>query len=105
MEEHKGPAPVQIPAAAWKAKYQSKREQFDFLTICCKAWLSSYETVTMYFLKDFFAGKKKCKDVMKCLTSFSVIKCDQVKIIFVPQYESLSLERVLKKAREWPEVW
>ena len=59
----------------------------------------------MYFLKDLIDGKKKCKDILESLTPFAVIKCDQVKVIFVPQYESLSMERVLDKAREWPEVW
>ena len=35
----------------------------------------------------------------------AVIKCDQVKVMFVPQYESLSLERILNQARKWQIVW
>ena len=61
MEEIKHDAPVQIVATAWSSKYASKREQFDFLTTKVKAWLSSYDTVTVYFLKDLISGKKKCK--------------------------------------------
>jgi hypothetical protein len=39
--------PVRIPAAEWQSKYKSKKEQFEFLTVQCKAWLSSYDTVTI----------------------------------------------------------
>lgn len=28
-----------------------------------------------------------------------------MKVKFVPQYESLSLERIFEKARDWPQVW
>ena len=52
---------VSIPAAEFKAKYNSKKECFYFLSVDCKAYLSSYETVTIYFLKDLIAGTKKCK--------------------------------------------
>ena len=38
---------VRIPATEWQSKYKSKREQFEFLTVQCKAWLSSYDTVTI----------------------------------------------------------
>ena len=40
-----------ITAAEFAAKYKGKRECFNFLTVACKAYLSSYETVTIYFLK------------------------------------------------------
>ena len=32
------------------------------------------------------------------------IKCDQVKVLYVPQYERLNIERILNKIREYPEV-
>lgn len=60
-EEEKGAGAVRISASAWAAKFKSKKEIFDFLTTTCKAWLSSYETVTVYFCKDLVGGKKKCK--------------------------------------------
>ncbi len=33
------------------------------------------------------------------------IKCDKGKFMFVPQYESLSIERIKEKADDWPAVW
>ena len=51
---------VNITAAEFRAKYNSKKECFFFLSVDCKAYLSSYETVTIYFLKELIAGKKKC---------------------------------------------
>ena len=43
------------------SKYRSKREVFNFLTIDVKAYLPSYDTVTIYFLRDIVMGSKKCK--------------------------------------------
>ena len=61
MEESKGDGRVRIPAVEWQSKYKSKKENFEFLTVHCKAWLSSYDTVTIYFCKDLVSGKKSCK--------------------------------------------
>lgn len=61
MEEEKGKDVVRIPAAQFQAKYRSKREVFDFLTVQLRAWLPSYDTVTIYFCKDIISGRKKCK--------------------------------------------
>jgi len=55
------PQKVAITAAEFRAKYNSKKECFNFLSVDCKAYLSSYETVTIYFLKDLVSGKKKCR--------------------------------------------
>ena len=52
---------VTITAQEFRAKYNSKKECFNFLSVDCKAYLSSFETVTIYFLKDLIAGQKKCK--------------------------------------------
>ena len=38
------PVPTQVTAAAFAAKYRSKKECFEFLTVGCKAYLSSYPT-------------------------------------------------------------
>ena len=43
------------------SKFRSKREVFNFLTIDVKAYLPSYDTVTIYFLRDIVRGEKKCK--------------------------------------------
>ena len=33
------------------------------------------------------------------------MKCEDVKVIFVPYYETLSLKEVFKKAKAWEEVF
>ena len=40
--------PVRVTAQAFSAKYKSKKECFNLLTVKCRAYLSSYETVTVY---------------------------------------------------------
>ena len=61
MSQHVLNAKVSLTASEFRAKFNSKKECFNFLTVNCKAYLSSYETVTIYFLKDLIAGRKKCK--------------------------------------------
>ena len=46
----------QVTATAFAAKYKSKREVFNFLTMDVKAYLPSYDTVSIYFLKDLVSG-------------------------------------------------
>ena len=55
------PQPVRITAKEFAAKFSTKRECFTFLAIDCKAYLPAYDTITIYFLKDLIAGRKKCK--------------------------------------------
>ena len=51
----------QITATSFAAKYKSKREVYNFLTIDVKAYLPSYDTISIYFLKDLVSGQKKSK--------------------------------------------
>jgi len=73
-----------VTAAEFAAKYKSKRECFNFLTVACKAYLSSYETVTIYFLK----GKcplltvTACADIVAGRRKF--VKCDDVRYLYLP---------------------
>mgnify|MGYP002836981962 CR=1 FL=1 len=39
------------------AKYKSKREVYTFLTIDGNAYLSAFDTLTVYFLKDLVSGQ------------------------------------------------
>ena len=94
----------QVSAKEFSAKYQSKRECFQFLTVTSKAYLSAHETVTTYFLKDLINGKKQCKCPSSSLTLRADIKCDRVKVFFVPQYEGLTCETILGLRRWHPEV-
>ncbi len=52
---------VKVNAASFAAKYRSKTECYSFMTVKAKAYLPSYETITLYFLRDLMAGKTKCK--------------------------------------------
>ena len=54
-------APVRVNAALVASKYRSKPECYSFLTVKCKAYLPSHETVTIYFLRDLIQGTSKCK--------------------------------------------
>ena len=47
-----------ITAAAFGAKFRSKREIYQFLTMDVKAYLPDCDNVTIYFLKDMMTGKK-----------------------------------------------
>ena len=51
----------QVTATSFAAKYKSKREVFNFLTMDVKAYLPAYDTISIYFLKDLVSGKKKSK--------------------------------------------
>ena len=96
---------MQIPAASFAAKYKSKKEIFNFLTVQANAYLSSYETVTIYFCRDLISGKKKSKQGNFKLTAVIVLPNHAVSVAFVPQYESLSRECILDRALAWKEVW
>ena len=48
-----------ITAAAFGAKFRSKREIYQFLTMDVKAYLPDCDNVTIYFLKDIMHGKKR----------------------------------------------
>ena len=52
---------TQISAQAFAAKFKSKREVYNLLTVDCKAYLPQYETITIYFLRDMVGGQKKCE--------------------------------------------
>ena len=45
---------AQLLAKQFQAKFSTKRECFNFLTIDCKAYLPHYSTVTIYFVSCFF---------------------------------------------------
>ena len=53
--------PNKITTQQFSAKFRSKKEVYYFLTYECNAYLPSYKTISIYFLKDLIRGKKKCK--------------------------------------------
>ena len=52
-------AKVNVDAQAFGAKFQSKREVYRFLTHDCQAYLSSFETMTIYHMADLAAGRRR----------------------------------------------
>ena len=63
-----------ISTAAFSAKFRSKSEVYQFLTIDVGAVLPPKECVTTYFLKDLVMGRKKCKYIFERADSSVVIK-------------------------------
>ena len=93
-----------VTAAAFGAKFRSKREIYVFLTVDVKAYLCSCDCLTVYFLKDLVTGKRKCKDAFSVNILRADIKCDAVKVLYAPHYENLSIERILEQARKNPVI-
>ena len=93
-----------ITAQELAAKAQSKREIYNFLAIDARAYLPDSTLVTIYFLKgkyrltpmtsrvDLVAGKKK------------FVPCNDVRYLFMPQYDNCSIKAVLEQAANYPEV-
>ena len=55
------PQKVQISAKEFAAKYKSKYEVYRFMTVDSQFYLSPYNTVSIYFLRDLASGAKKRK--------------------------------------------
>jgi hypothetical protein len=55
-------------------------EVYRFLSSEVRAYLPSYETVTVWHLRDLAMGVK------------NIIKCDDIKVIDVPQFEGLAIQ-------------
>ena len=47
-----------VSAKEFSAKYQSKREIYNFLACDVGVYLPPYANVTIYYLKDLMAGRK-----------------------------------------------
>lgn len=61
FEEEQAAQRVQVSAKEFASKFKSKYEIYCFLTVEAKCYLSPYNTVSIYFLKDLASGKKPCK--------------------------------------------
>ena len=53
------PQKREVTAAAFGAKFRSKREIYVFLTVDARAYLCNCDNLTIYFLKDIVTGKRK----------------------------------------------
>ena len=77
---------VPVNAQSFGAKYQSKREVYRFLTHDCGAYLSSYQTMTIFHLKDLIAGSRKR------------LKAIDIKVITVPHFKGLKVDTMFEWA-------
>ena len=66
--------------------------RYHFATVECRAYLPAYENVTIYFLKQLVAGKKK------------FLHADRVQHLSVPHYEGLDLREFFAQAAQHPET-
>lgn len=81
---------VKVVAKEFGAKFKSKRECYHFLSHECGLYLSSYDTMTIYHLRDIGAGlrtKIYGKDVVH---------------LSVPYYEGLTIKEFMEYAVEHP---
>ena len=62
----------------FSAKFPTKGDVWRFLATEACVYLPPYATVTIWHLKDLASGLKR------------KIYCDDVKVIYVPQYETVS---------------
>ena len=81
-----------INAQSFGAKFQSKREVWRFLSHDCGCYLSSYDTMTIYHLKELMAGSR------------TRIKAKLVKHITVPHFDGLKVEAMFDWAARHPDV-
>ena len=72
-----------MPQAEFAARFRSKGECYTFLTQDVKAYCPPKDTVTTLYLRDMAMGRKR------------YIRCDNIRHLFVPHYESLSLEKII----------
>ena len=53
-----------LSAKTFAAKFRSKKEVWNFLTIDCGAYLPPMENITIYHMKDLVSGKKKVRNLI-----------------------------------------
>ena len=71
-----------VTSAAFAAKFRSKREVYQFLSVDVKAYLPPLDNVTIYFLKDILMRKKRR------------LNNADIETIHMLHYKCLSLEKV-----------
>ena len=67
-------------------------EVYRFLSSEVRAYLPSYETVTIWHLRDLAMGVK------------TIINCDDIKVIDIPQFEGLTIQDIFAFAQNDREV-
>ena len=75
---------MRITAKDFASKMRNKQEVYHFLTHEVGAYLPSYDTVTVWHMRDLVSGKRLR------------IKAKEIKHLNVPQYEDLKIEEFFK---------
>ena len=83
---------VKVTAQEFSAVASSKQEVYRFLATEVGAYLDSYNTMTVWHLRDIMAGKRK------------MIKSKDIKHLHVPLFEGLSTRDILDWAKQYQEV-
>jgi len=83
---------VKVTAKDFAAKMRNKQEVYHFLTHEVGAYLSSYDTMTVWHMRDLVSGKRRR------------IKAKEIKHLNVPQYEGLKIETFFEFAKQYPGV-
>ena len=65
---------------------------FEILKMDVCAYLPPYDNVTIYHMRDLVAGDKK------------IIRADGIKTLHVPQYENLTIKKILEQAKNVPAI-
>ena len=55
---------MEVSVKLFSAKYNSKREVYNFLAVDVGVYLPHFDQITIYFLKDLAHGKKKRRCLM-----------------------------------------
>ena len=85
-------ANVHVGAKQFGSKFKDKRETYHFLSHECGLYLSSYDTMTIWHLRDLVAGTR------------TKIKGKDVFYLNVPQYEHLGIKEFIEYASEHPKA-
>jgi hypothetical protein len=76
-----------VSAAEFNSKYRGKPECYRFLSFDVGAYVPPYDDVTVWHLRDLCSGTRKR------------LKACEVKTINIPQFDGLTIERMLYHAR------
>ena len=84
---------VGVNSSEFSHRFSSKEECFWFLATECGIYLDTYETMSIFHLKDVISGARQH------------IKSKDVKHIHVPHFPGLSVDNILEFARAHPSVF
>lgn len=83
---------TKVSVVEFDAKYSGKRKVYRFLSSEVHAYLSGYESLTVWHLRDLASSRR------------TIIKDSAVKVHAIPQFEGLTLFDLLSFAQNYPVV-